>query len=198
MNPPLSSIEAFILVGGASRRLGRDKALLSLDGKLFIDRIAEALKLVSNRVRLVGSRQASSGESYENVPDRNPGWGALGGVETALAASESEWAAIVACDLPFVTGELMTRMASWRQNFDTVVPVQTDGRQQPLCALYRRDPCAELAQQLVKEGARRPRDLLTLVTTRWVAPTELADLAGAERFFHNVNTPEDYTRAMVR
>lgn len=178
--------------------MGRDKALLSLDGKLFIDRIAEALKSVSNRVRLVGSHQATSGESYENVSDRKPGWGALGGVETALCACEAEWAVIVACDLPFVTGELMTRMASWRENFDTVVPVQADGRQQPLCAFYRREPCGELAQQLVADGARRPRDLLTLVKTRWVAPKELADLAGAERFFLNVNTPEDYTRAMVR
>lgn len=178
--------------------MGRDKALLILDGKLFIDRIAEALKQVSNRVRLVGSHQASSRESYDNVPDRNPGWGSLGGVETALAACEAEWAAIVACDLPFVTGDLMMRMASWRENFDSVVPVQADGRQQPLCALYRRDPCAEFAQQLVAEGARRPRDLLARVKTRWIAPMELADLDGSERFFLNVNTPEDYTRAMVR
>jgi len=76
-----------------------------------------------------------------------------------------------------------------------VIPVQTDGRLQPLCALYRRAACLAIAEQLIERGERRPRTLVDLVRTRRVAPDELQDLHGAHLFFMNVNTPEDYERA---
>ncbi len=188
-------LEGFILVGGASSRMGRDKALLDLGGKLFIDRIAETLAQVTASVRLVGAGQAHELSGLRNVPDVYPQWGALGGLYAALAACRTEWAAVVACDLPFVTGELFVRLASWSENFEAVIPVQQDGRQQPLCALYRTTPCTRLAQELIESGGRRPRDLLQKTKTRRVAMHELSDLCGSAHFFMNVNTPEDYLQA---
>jgi molybdopterin-guanine dinucleotide biosynthesis protein A len=110
-------------------------------------------------------------------------------------ACRARWAAVVACDLPFVTGELFVRLASLRENFETVVPVQPDGRLQPLCALYRAAPCRERAEELIIAGERRPRALLDAVNTRRVRFDELSDLDDADRFFINVNTPEDYACA---
>ena len=107
-------------------------------------------------------------------------------------------AAIVACDLPFVTGELFMRLAGWRENFEAVVPVQADGRLQPLCALYRKGACLSRAEELIAAGERRPRVLLEGVRTRRIMPEELADLSAAELFFTNVNTPPDYARALRR
>jgi molybdopterin-guanine dinucleotide biosynthesis protein A len=101
----------------------------------------------------------------------------------------------VACDLPFVTGELFVRLAGQRENFEAVVPVQQDGRVQPLCALYRREPCLSRTEELIAAGERRPRVLLDSVRARRVMFSELADLPGAELFFTNVNTPDDYARA---
>lgn len=187
-------LEAFILVGGASSRMGTDKAALELGGELFIERIANALAPVARSVKTVGAKQTID-RRLRNVPDVHPQWGALGGLHTALDVCKAEWAAVVACDLPFVTEELFNRLASFGEKVDAVIPVQTDGRVQPLCALYRREPCLEITSQLIAEGERRPRALLDKIKARRVKPDELADLKGAQLFFMNVNTPEDYEQA---
>jgi molybdopterin-guanine dinucleotide biosynthesis protein A len=188
--------EGFILVGGASSRMGTDKALLDLGGRNFVERIQAALSSVTIETTLVGAKDFSAAwPKLRAVPDVHVKWGALGGLHTALAACRTEWAIVVACDLPFVTGELFARLASLRENFDAVVPVQRDGRWQPLCAVYRARACGERAAELIASGERRPRALLNLISTRRVAFEELSDLAGANLFFTNVNTPEDYANA---
>ncbi len=146
----------------------------------------------------MGARQLSPSWGYENVPDVYGGWGALGGLHASLAACRAEWAVVVACDLPFVTGELLARLYLLREDFDAVVPVQRDGRLQPLCALYRREVCRERAEALIREGERRPRTLIAAVRARRVNWEELEDLEGSKLFFENVNTPEDYRRALSR
>ena len=191
----MSEIEGFILVGGKSSRMGSDKAQLRLGGQSFVEKIAGALAAISEQIRVVGARDTSGGSAV--VPDVHEEWGALGGLHAALAACGSEWAAIVACDLPFVTGELFIRLAGWRENFEAVVPVQADNRLQPLCALYRARACLRRAEELIAEGERRPRVLLERVSARRVMHGEIADLSGAELFFTNVNTPLDYARAQA-
>jgi molybdopterin-guanine dinucleotide biosynthesis protein A len=79
---------------------------------------------------------------------------------------------------------------------DAVVPVQQDGRPQPLAALYRVDPCLERATELIEAGRRRPLDLLAAVDTCWVQFNELTNLDQSERFFVNINTPSDYDEAI--
>src|SRR6185312_8227715 len=115
-----------------------------------------------------------------------------------LSACQREWAIVVACDLPFVTAELFELLAELRMDHDAVVPIQADERPQPLAALYRVDPCREQANELIEKGQRRPLDLLDAVKTRWVPFAEIRNLTQAERFFVNINTPEDYYEAMVR
>lgn len=191
----MPEIEGFILAGGKSSRMGSDKARLRLGGQSFVEKIASALAAITKTVSVVGAQDA--GGTWAVVPDVHGQWGALGGLHAALAACDSEWAAIVACDLPFVTGELFIRLAGWRENFEAVVPVQADGRLQPLCALYRKRACLSRAEELIAAGERRPRLLLEEVRTRRIMPEELADLSAAELFFINVNTPSDYARAQA-
>jgi molybdopterin-guanine dinucleotide biosynthesis protein A len=191
---PCLDIDAFILVGGASRRMGTDKSQLLIDHQTFIERIAETLSNVTGSVTVVG--RCLDASSLPSVPDIYPQWGALGGLHAALTASNRAWAIIVACDLPFVTSELFLHLANMRLDHDAVVPVQQDGRPQPLAALYRVDPCRLRATELIETGQRRPLDLLEAVNTRWVAFEEIRNLDQAERFFVNINTPEDYHEAI--
>jgi molybdopterin-guanine dinucleotide biosynthesis protein A len=79
--------------------------------------------------------------------------------------------------------------------FDAIVPIQPDKRPQPLCAIYRRASCSAVVSQLIAEGEHKPRALLAKVRTRWVNFNEISDLPGAQEFFLNVNTPEDYELA---
>lgn len=190
-------VEGFILVGGRSSRMGTDKSRLEFGGQTSVERIAAELRSITSRISLVGPSPTGCDPDLKIVPDTHEQWGALGGIHAALGACAAEWALIVACDLPFITRDLCSRLLTLGQEGspDAVVPIQPDGRPQPLCALYRREPCLLEAEKLIAEGEHTPRALLANVKTRWVRPDELIDLPGAENFFFNVNTPQDYERA---
>ena len=184
-------VEGFILVGGASSRMGRDKSRLVLNGQPVVDRIASELGAVVGRIRIVGPQS----QHFESVPDVHPQWGPLGGIHAALGAVQSESCIVVACDLPFVTRELFGRLIGRMEKAtDAIIPVQDDGRPQPLCAVYRKR-CLSTAEQTIADGAHTPRALLDRIATRYVEFNQLSDLAGAEHFFFNVNTPANYERA---
>jgi molybdopterin-guanine dinucleotide biosynthesis protein A len=193
----MQTIAGFILAGGESRRMGTDKSRLVLNGKTFVERIAAELQTVTSSVTVVGKEMTSTGP-LQHVPDIFPKWGALGGVHTALASCEAEWCLIVACDFPFVTAEIFARLASLREDFEAVAPIQSDGIPQPLCSLYQTARCLERAEELINSGERKPIALLQSVRTRWVPFAELQDLPGAERYFDNINTPEDYDRIVEK
>ena len=174
--------EGFILAGGASSRMGRDKARLQLGAETFVARIAHALQAITSRVHIVSARAEAEWFGLPVVADIYRDCGALGGLHAALTHCRAPWAAVVSCDLPFASGALWQRLASFTgPECDAVVPFQTDGRAQPLCALYA-----------------RPRVLLSEVRSRRVEPAELADLAQADLLFLNVNTPADYEEAKLK
>lgn len=190
----MDQIEAFILAGGTSSRMGKDKAELLLEHQSFIQRIADTLFAVINSVTVVG--RSSTDPRLKTALDVYPSWGALGGLHAALQSCTSSWAFVIACDLPFVTSELVSCLADERSQYEAVVCIQPDGRPQPLCALYSVQPCLSVAAKLIDEGKRRPLDLLERVNTRWVPFSELTELPRSEKFFVNINTPEDYYEAV--
>jgi len=187
------NVEAFILAGGASSRMGTDKSQLLIDRQTFTERISETLLKLTDSVTLVGRQLDTS--VLPSVPDVYPQWGALGGLHAALADCKRDWAIVAACDLPFLTEELFLFLASLRLDHEAVVPIQPDGRPQPLAAIYRIDPCLQRATELIEAGRRRPLDLLETVKTRWVSFEEIRNLEQSEKFFVNINTPSDYYEA---
>src|SRR6185295_5525878 len=105
----MDTFDGFILAGGASSRMGTNKAKLRLDGKTFVERITSALRGVTNTVTIVGggvektaleafAEGSELASTVQTVPDVFAAWGALGGVHAALAASKADWAIVVACD----------------------------------------------------------------------------------------------------
>jgi molybdopterin-guanine dinucleotide biosynthesis protein A len=190
-------VEGFILVGGSSSRMGRDKSRLMLGGRTTVELIAEAMSEVATRVRLVGGQDDRN--RFESVPDLAESWGPLGGIQAALHAAEAECCIAIACDLPFVSGGLLRRLlelgSNTTESFEAVVPIQADDFPQPLCAVYRRLPCLEAADQSIRNGEHSPRALLDRVKTRYVPFAEISGLTGASNFFFNLNTPENYERA---
>src|SRR5947209_4498950 len=192
----MSEFEGFILAGGASSRMGRDKARLQLGDKTFVAHIAEELHAITPRVSVVSARPDSADMKLPVVPDIFLACGALGGLHAALASCRAVWAIVISCDLPFVTGDLLARLATFiAPELDAIAPVQRDGRVQPLCAIYRTDVCLARAEQLLAAGERRPRVLLQQVRTRFVAPDELNDLPNNDLWWLNINTPADFARA---
>ena len=199
--------DGYVLVGGGSSRMGTNKFALRFGAETFAERASSALrKIADGRVYyVVGANQTEKTDGLlpldiPKITDVYPNKAAPGAIYTALAHSKNEWTAILACDYPFVTEDLFARLAeiadSAQADVSAVVPVQPDGRAQPLCAIYRTKRCRQTAKQLLKSGVIPPaRRLPENVSTHWVRFEELTDLSGAEYFFTNINTRKEYTEA---
>lgn len=199
-------IDAFILIGGRSARFGTDKAFVELDGETLAARAAKTVEtaLSPRHVTFVAASDAQFDDKvpiplhYPIVADLRPGFGAWSGLHTALAYTRAEWAFVLACDLPFVTPEFINLLAaSADEACDAVVPAQSDGRSQPLCALYRVRPQLA-AVEAVLDGRHSLPALASIfddTTTRLVGPDKYGELKDAGRFFTNVNTPNDLRNA---
>lgn len=193
-------MDGFILAGGKSTRMGQPKSEMSLGGKLFLNMIADAMApITGDRAIYVVGGDLAAPQPLRSLADPElemdgvrPG-GPLVGLYAALHAATSEWIVVSACDLPLVTGQLFVRLARQeRTEFDAVVPVQPDGRPQPLCALYRRTPCLPAVLDAIRSGDGSLRWLLRQIRTRLVPFSEFASLEHARRLLTNVNTPEEY------
>ncbi|HEX8636886.1 MAG TPA: molybdenum cofactor guanylyltransferase [Pyrinomonadaceae bacterium] len=207
-------IDGYVLVGGKSSRMGTNKFALSLCGATFAELAVHALrKIAESRVYFVtGANQKD--ETAELLPldvpriaDVLPHKAAIGGIYTALrhskSDSKSEWIAVLACDYPFVSEDLFVRLTETAESIDAnvsaIAPLQADGRVQPLCALYRVDPCLKIAGRLLQnDKIPAVRALLENTSTHLVDFKQLADLPGADNFFTNVNTPDDFLRIQNR
>lgn len=198
-------IEAFILVGGRSSRLGADKAFVEVGGKTLMKRAVDVVReaFPESRITIVAgsSTQFAIQAITSNVPfifDLHGDRGPLGGLQAALAHSRSEWIFVLACDYPFVSREFLRLLAEHvSPEFGSVVPEQSDGRLQPLCAIYN----VAAARPVVEEIIARPRisppmhEVVERLAARIVKFDEYAHLGRAEELFCNINTTDDVEQA---
>lgn len=152
----MNTIDAFILIGGKSSRMGEPKHLIEIHGTTMLDLILDQVRfaLPESRVRLVtsaGIDTVTSGVEY--VKDVFADRGAWSGVHAALVNSKSEWTFVIACDFPLISSSLIRNLALFvNEHTDTVIPRQPDGRPQPLCAFYRTTVCRKLANSILSSG----------------------------------------------
>jgi molybdenum cofactor guanylyltransferase len=177
-----SGVAGWVLVGGTSSRMGRDKALIDFAGRPLVLVAVEALGEVCHSVSLVGDPKRYATLGLPVLSDRSRGAGPLSGIEAALGATSSDWNLIAACDMPSLDGALLRRLAESAAD-DAAVPRYPDGRIEPLCALYHRRSHAAATAALAA-GARRVSDFIARLTVRYVEVTD-------PRSFLNLNTPED-------
>lgn len=192
---PMADVSAFILAGGKSSRMGRDKALLSLDGQTLLERAQKLVRTVTGDVSIVGPRERYGPEAIEDVYQ---GRGPLGGIHAALAASKSELNLVLSVDTPFLDPKFLRWMIEEATRAATTVTVPcTGGRFQPLCAVYRRE-FLPLAEAALRVGRNKIDPLFCHTTVRRIEEEELKRLAFDARMFDNLNTPAEFARAQKR
>jgi molybdopterin-guanine dinucleotide biosynthesis protein A len=170
--------------------MGRNKALMELDGRTLLSRILDKLaRLCDELIVSTNHVEPYRGLEARVVPDVIPGRGALGGVHAGLAAMRNERALVVACDMPFLSLSLLRFMAGVSPGYDVVVP-RVGQYYEPLHAVYSA-ACAGPIEQLMAGGPRRIVSLYRHVRVREVTEDEVR-LFGADLSFANVNTPSDW------
>lgn len=192
----MSEFTGFVLIGGKSSRMGEDKFSLQFNGKTFLENAVDALKEVcENRVKLVLNQTQTIETELPFVRDIYENRGALGAIHAALKNCETKFAVVLAVDLPFVTNEIIEKLAEITlssNKFLANVPRQTDGRIQPLCAVYRAKYCLPTLERLMNENENAsPRDFLELINTRYINQNLLSNDSETD-IFHNVNHPADF------
>lgn len=188
-------MNAIVLAGGLSSRMGTDKSLLSFDGLSLAGRIMERFRpYVEDVILVVADPRSHTGSAATVVADVLPGCGPLGGLYTGLLHSHADLNAVVACDMPFANPALAIRLAARAGGFDAVVPVSR-GRWEPLHAIYNRS-CLPVAKALLGAGgAPGLMDLLKRVPVHAVALEELDPGGQLATALLNVNTPGDLDEA---
>jgi len=184
-------ISAAILAGGRAVRFGgRNKGLLSIDGRTIFERQIGELSRVAEEILVVGDAAPPSG--VRAVADLVPGCGPLGGIHTALTEACGDVTLVVGCDMPFVTARFLAFLASLCQHADAVVP-QTERGYHPLCAAYSRS-CLEPVARRLAAGLLKMTDLFADLRVRAVTLKEIAVFGDPGRLLANVNSPADYDR----
>jgi len=175
---------AIVTAGGRSRRMGRDKAFLELDGRPLIAEVVAQLTPWLEAVLISANepdRYAFTGLPV--VPDRDPDQGPLMGIASALSASPCERNLVVACDMPHVDKALARELLAGLERSDAVVPVDAEGHYEPLFAAYRKSAAGAMFAALAA-GKRRIWDAYDGLRLERI---QLA--AGDEPL--NLNTPAD-------
>ena len=179
-------------------RLGRIKALERINKQSLIERTIDCLFPISQAVLVVTSQEQFRLIAYARlkgkvIVDIYPGKGALGGIYTGLASSDSFYSLVVGCDMPFLNRDLLCYLIDIAPNFDVVVP-KIDNMLEPLHAVYSKD-CMTPIKELIDEDRLGVSQLFNLVKTRYVGKDEMAKFDPQCLSFFNINTLDDMRKA---
>lgn len=192
-----------ILCGGMSRRMGRDKGSMFLDGKPMILHVLEAIENIADEVIIV-LRDEKQAEIYRKLL-KSAGWdrkdlnleictdilkdrGPLGGILTGLTHTKSNKSLILPCDSPFIKESFVLRIFSfYERDLDAVVPKWPTGDLEPLHAIYKKNSTGKI-KELLKNNIRNVKALIERSKVKFV-DVELLDENG--KSFQNINRVKD-------
>jgi molybdopterin-guanine dinucleotide biosynthesis protein A len=187
-----------IFAGGRATRLnGVNKALLDVGGSSIVSRILRALEpLVGEQVLLANDAALAQLPGVKVIYDPQPHAGVLPALAAGLKAATGEVCLAVACDMPFISGALFTRLleVQQRERADVVIP-RRSGFVEPMHAVYRRKPVLKAIQAALDRGQQRMISYFGDVRVFEVGEDEWRQVDPLGLAFFNVNTPEHLEEA---
>jgi len=184
-----------ILAGGASTRMGRDKAVLNYRGRSQLEAVFELLNAVCER-SFVSVRSDQRHEPVRaklpQIVDRQPGIGPIAGISAAQAEYPNAAWLVLACDLPFLSATTLTHLIAHRDanRIATAYRSTYDTLPEPLCAIW--EPASrDTVNQWIAAGKQCPRKVLINSDTALLDPIE-------SRALDNINTPDEFNSAQTR
>lgn len=183
--------------------MGRDKGSLIFVGEPLLVRMVHLVEPLVAAVAIVGSINQSGVPGLSPIQDQEFGGGnekgksqgPLAGIATALTASRTPWNLILACDLPYLTGDWLDWFLARGVISDSqIVMPRTAQGVEPLVAVYRRECGAPIAASLT-QGIRKVADAIGQFQIEFVFEHEWGHIDPDGRILRNMNTPADYEEA---
>ena len=194
------TITVVIQAGGASSRMGEDKALKLFLGRPLIERVIDRLAPIADEIIVTTNHPAE----YEFlglrlIPDLKPGRGALGGLYTAITSATHPLAAVVACDMPFASSIFFEGARSLMVSSEAdVVIARTDEGYEPFHALYRRETCLPAIASAIDADQWKVISWFPQVKARTLTSDEVNSFDPSGLCFWNLNTPQEFLEAEKR
>lgn len=198
MMQPVTPCRGYVLCGGQSSRMGRDKALLPIGGRPLVVWTAELVQQVCGDVTLIGSRAKYSGLGFPLIEDVFPGQGPLSGIHAALVNSGACFSLVLGCDMPWVSKEFLDRLITIARAAaaDATVPESNSFGYEPLCAVYA-PGCLPAIEEAFRSGDVKVSRVLERVRLRVVTRDEWQPYDRGGKLFCNLNTTEEYEQAVA-
>lgn len=190
-------INAIVLCGGQSSRMGyRNKCFFKLGDLSFIEIITDKLSIIFDNILLVAKNPKEYIPlGYKVVTDVFRETSSLTGIHAGLLFSSTKYNFIVGCDTPLIKLELIKYLVSKvDSNYQVVVP-KVKGYFEPLCAIYSKD-CIPIIEGMLKKKFFKISKLFSEVNTRTVEDSILKKYDPSLHSFFNINTEEDYKKAL--
>jgi len=164
--------------------MGSDKGLLTINSKMFIVRVIDALKPLVDDIIIVSNNKTYDQFGYQRVTDIFKDSGPLAGLYSGLYHSETEFNLVLSCDIPMITTEVLYKLVDTDyKNYD-VVQIQSEHKTMPLIAIYKKT-CLNKCLELLKQGERRLRFAVSQLNTK----TIIIDSEWS-KLVRNINTVE--------
>jgi molybdenum cofactor guanylyltransferase len=202
----MSTTGAVILAGGRSSRMGLPKAALPFGSSTIIQRLIDTLSGAFTEIVIVAAPTRDEPFSIDRIlKDRAAGLiierddtafeGPVAAMRRGLARARGEIVFACSCDLPLLRSELAPALCAMLTGEDAVIP-QIEGLPQPLCAVYRREPTVAALAAMEAAGEHRLTLIAERLNIRPIYEPALRAIDPDLRSFLNVNTADDYTRAL--
>ena len=181
-----------ILAGGKSRRMGRDKAELTLNGVRFLDKLVWELSGFEELWISVDDERRHPGIYYPMVSDAFGDCGPLGGICSALMVCQADALVVVSCDVPLFSAGLAKKLCDCLEGGgDAAIAVTEDEREHPLCGVYKKS-CLEVFETCIKKQDYKMRNALKMLEVKKYH-------AGRDSWrLRNINTPREWEKLTKR
>ena len=194
-------VTAVILAGGQSSRMASlrtaPKAFLRVGDEAVIEREIRALGSVFKDILVISNEPEPYLDLGINVipdSDRFPGIrGPIKGILSGLYGISGGFAFIVACDMPFISPDLVGWMGKYRELHDVVVP-RKGGFLEPLFGYYGKSALPQI-EDAMENGVSSIQDVFPRLNVKVVEETDVKIFDPEFESFINLNTPEDLARA---
>ncbi|MBS1949106.1 MAG: molybdenum cofactor guanylyltransferase [Bacteroidetes bacterium] len=189
-----NTIEAFVLAGGKSSRMGQDKAMMLLDGKPMIAYVLDTINSFQLPIKIVANSEGYEKFDYDVVKDIVPDKGPMGGLYTALHYNTRPNVLLISCDTPFISAQAVDRLLNETKN-NPVTVAGTMTRINPLFAVYHQSLRQKISTCIIKNNLK----MKEFIFSENYKTVNMDDLAEQHQFlFFNINNKTDFEQCSNR
>ena len=187
-------ITGIILAGGKSRRMGLDKSVLKINNQNLVENLYKTTGELFDEILIAGNSESKFALPYaKEIYDICPGFGPLSGIHAGLSHAKNEICFVMACDMPFVSEDVIKTILAYSNDNDAVIP-RINQHIQVLFGMYKKS-CVSAIEEMFKNHNATGCDLYLNVKTKYLSEDDFAGL-DIDKTFFNINTPQDYMAAL--